>query len=36
MVGSAVFFVGLSQDFAAYSPLQAKRGEISSEVQKRV
>jgi len=32
-VGSAVF-VGLDQDFAACSPFQAKRGEVSSEGEK--
>jgi len=31
MVWAVPFFVGLDQDFAACSPLQAKRGEVSSE-----
>jgi len=31
MVWAVPCFVGLDQDFAACSPFQAKRGEVSSE-----
>jgi len=31
MVWLCRFFVGLDHDFAAYSPFQAKRGEVGSE-----
>jgi hypothetical protein len=36
MVWAVPFFVGLDQDFAACSPGQAKRGEVSSEDEKRI
>jgi len=32
MVWAVPFFVGLDQDYAACSPFQAKRGEVSAKV----
>jgi hypothetical protein len=35
MVWAVPCFVGLGYDFAACSPFQAKRGEVSAEVEKK-